>query len=167
MGREFELRRVERLPLPPEPVFDFFADARNLEAITPPSLRFHISTAGPIELKSGTLINYRLRLSGIPFGWQSIIEEYDPPRRFVDRQIRGPYAYWHHTHSFAPVTGDGGETTGTEMTDLVRYRMPLGPLGTLVHALFVRRMLGKIFDYRRRRIAELLAPERPAAARAK
>jgi len=158
MGREYELRRVQRLPLPPERVFDFFADARNLEAITPPSLKFHIITDGPIEIRSGTIIDYRLRLSGIPFRWQSVIEDYDPPRQFVDRQIRGPYASWHHTHSFAPVTGDGGEVTATDMTDLVRYRMPLGPLGMLVHGLFVRRQLNAIFDFRKKKIVELIVP---------
>jgi ligand-binding SRPBCC domain-containing protein len=163
MGREYELRRVQRLPSPPERVFDFFSDARNLEAITPPSLKFHIIADGPIEIRSGTIIDYRLKLSGIPFRWQSVIEEYDPPRRFVDRQVSGPYAYWHHTHSFAPAADERGDVTATEMTDHVRYRMPLGPLGTLLHALFVRRQLQAIFDYRNRKVVELLGPEGAAS----
>jgi ligand-binding SRPBCC domain-containing protein len=166
MGREYELRRVQRLPLPPERVFDFFVEARNLEAITPPSLQFHIITDGPIEIRSGTIIDYRLKLSGIPFRWQSVIEEFNPPRQFVDRQVRGPYAAWHHTHSFAPVAGERGEITGTDMTDLVRYRMPLGPLGTLVHALFVRPQLNAIFDFRNKKLVELITPARFADTRA-
>jgi ligand-binding SRPBCC domain-containing protein len=166
MGREYELRRVQRLPLPPERVFDFFAEARNLEAITPPSLQFHILTDGPIEIRSGTIIDYRLKLSGIPFRWQSVIEEFDPPRRFVDRQVRGPYAVWHHTHSFAPVAGERGETVATDMTDLVRYRMPFGPLGTLVHAMLVRRQLNAIFDFRNKKLVELITPARLADTRA-
>jgi ligand-binding SRPBCC domain-containing protein len=166
MGREYELRRVQRLPLPPERVFDFFADARNLEAITPPSLQFHILTDGPIEIRSGTIIDYRLKLSGIPFRWQSVIEDYDPPRKFVDRQVRGPYAYWHHTHSFAPAADARGAITETDMIDLVRYRMPFGPLGTLVHALFVRRQLQAIFDFRNKKLVELIAPGRFADTRA-
>ena len=167
MGREYELRRVQRLPLPPERVFDFFSDARNLEAITPPSLQFHIITDGPIEIRSGTIIDYRLKLSGIPFRWQSVIEEYDPPRKFVDRQVRGPYAYWHHTHSFAPLAGEGGGVVATDMTDLVRYRMPFGPIGTMVHALFVRRQLNAIFDFRNKKLVELITSDNQAEIRAK
>ncbi len=157
MTRVRELRRVQRLPWPPDRVFDFFADARNLEAITPPFLRFHIVTPTPIALRAGTLIDYRLRLFGLPLRWRTEIESYDPPRGFVDRQVRGPYALWHHTHTFVPLTGDRGVVAATEMTDVVRYAIGRGVLGGLAEGLFVRRTLERIFDYRRDRIAELVA----------
>ena len=161
MSQEYLLRRTQRLPLSPERVFEFFADAGNLEAITPPFLNFHIVTPTPIVMRPGALIEYRLRLFGVPFGWRTEIESYDPPRSFVDQQLRGPYALWHHTHTFTPIAAASGSTAAnglieTEMTDVVRYRLPLGPLGGLAHALFVRRTLATIFDYRRDKIAELL-----------
>ena len=160
MSREYELRRVQELPLPPEEVFDFFAEARNLEAITPPFLKFRVLTEGPIIMRAGALIDYRLQLFGVPFGWRTIIESYDAPRMFVDRQLRGPYALWHHTHTFVPIIDEAGRVTATRMTDVVRYRLPLGPLGALAHAFFVRRTLAHIFDYRARTIDELLTRHR-------
>lgn len=160
MSREYELRRVQTLPLPPEEVFEFFADARNLEAITPPFLKFRVLTQGPIEMRRGALIEYRLQLFGVPFGWRTEIESYDPPRLFVDRQLRGPYALWHHTHTFTPITDDVGRTVSTEMTDVVRYRIRFGVLGRLARVLFVRRTLDRIFDYRARKIDELLTRHR-------
>jgi ligand-binding SRPBCC domain-containing protein len=101
-------------------------------------------------MRPGTLIDYRIRLLGLPMRWRTRIDEFDPPRRFVDVQLRGPYRMWHHTHEFHEVEG------GTLMIDLVRYQMPLGPLGRLVHLLLVRRLLDQIFDYRRRTLAERL-----------
>ncbi|MBA4015891.1 MAG: CDP-paratose 2-epimerase [Pirellula sp.] len=160
MTREYELRRVQELPLPPDEVFDFFAEARNLEAITPPFLKFRVLTEGPIAMQSGALIDYRLQLFGVPFGWRTIIESYDAPRMFVDRQLRGPYTLWHHTHTFVPIADESGNVTGTRMTDVVRYRLPLGVLGTVAHALFVRRTLAHIFDYRARTIDDLLTRHR-------
>lgn len=164
MTREYELRRVQRLPLPPADVFDFFADARNLEAITPPILRFRVVTPGVIDMRTGTLIDYRLKLFGVPFGWRTIIEDYDPPRKFIDRQLRGPYTLWRHTHSFVPVVDEDGRPVATEMTDVVRYRLPLGPLGALAHRLFVRRTLDEIFDYRSRTIERLVLERQATAA---
>ena len=161
MTQDYVFRRTQRLPLPPGRVFEFFADAGNLEAITPQFLNFHIVTPTPIVMRPGALIEYRLRLFGVPFGWRTEIESYDPPRSFVDQQLSGPYSLWHHTHTFAPVMTTTGSTAAnglieTEMTDVVRYRLPLGPFGRLAHALFVRRTLATIFDYRRDRIAELI-----------
>jgi ligand-binding SRPBCC domain-containing protein len=138
------LRREQRLPGAPETVFPFFADARNLEAITPPWLGFSVTTAGPIEMRPGALIEYRLKLHAVPIGWRTTIAVWDPPRRFIDVQIQGPYRLWHHTHDFEP-DGDAG----TLMRDTVRYGLPLGPLGALAHRLLVRRDLDAIFDFRR------------------
>jgi hypothetical protein len=154
----YTLIREQRLPGAPGEVFPFFADAGNLEAITPPSLRFSIVTPRPIEMRAGALIEYRLRLRGAPISWLTRIEEWEPGVRFVDMQLRGPYALWQHTHEFEP---DGAG--GTRMRDTVRYALPGGPLGALPHALFVRRELAAIFDFRARRVPELLAAQRPGS----
>ena len=150
--RERVLRREQILDVPIEEAFEFFSRAENLEAITPPLLRFRIATPDPIAMEAGALIRYRLRLRGIPVSWLTRIEEWDPPRGFVDRQLRGPYALWHHTHTFEPIAGDR-----TLMVDLVRYGQRLGPLGTLAERLLVRRDIERIFDYRRDSIPALMA----------
>ena len=145
------LEREQRLPGSPEEVFEFFADARNLEKITPPLLRFRVVTPEPIAMGRGTLIRYRLRVHGIPVGWLTEIKEWDPPHRFVDEQLTGPYALWHHTHTFET---DGDETI---MRDVVRYRVGFGPLGMLANELLVRRDVAGIFDHRAQRVRELLS----------
>jgi hypothetical protein len=146
------LRREQRLPGAPEDVFPFFADARNLEAITPPWLGFRVVTPAPIEMGAGTLIEYRLKLRGVRLRWRTRIAVWDPPRRFVDVQIGGPYRLWHHTHDFEP-DGDGG----TVMRDTVRYAIPFGPLGQLAHRLVVRRDLDAIFGFRREAVLASLS----------
>jgi len=145
------LRREQVLPASPDEVFAFFSDARNLEAITPPLLRFRVLTPDPIAMGAGALIRYRLRVRGMPVGWLTAIREWDPPQRFVDEQLRGPYAVWHHTHTFQ-AHPDGG----TLMRDEVRYALPFGPLGELARRLFVARDVEAIFDFRAQRIVELL-----------
>ena len=148
------LERSQRLAAPPAAVFPFFADARNLEAITPPLLRFRVVTPEPIAMRPGTLIQYRLRLHGVPVNWLTAIREWDPPHRFVDVQLRGPYALWHHTHELAD-DDDGGAV----MRDTVRYAIGFGPLGELAHRLLVRRDLEAIFAFRREAVARLVWPE--------
>ena len=148
--RVHTLEREQHLPRPPEEAFEFFGDARKLEAITPPRLGFRIVTPGPIEMAAGTLLDYRLKLHGVPVGWRTRIEQWEPPRRFADVQLTGPYRMWHHSHSFEP---DG---EGTLMRDLVRYALPLWPLGELAHAALVRRDLERIFAFRQQRVAALL-----------
>ncbi len=115
----------------PPQVFPFFADARNLEAITPPLLGFRVVTPDPIEMRVGTLIQYRLRLHGVPVYWLTSIQAWDPPHRFVDVQVRGPYGLWHHTHTFEEVDG------GTLMRDTVRYAIGFGPLGEIARRTLV------------------------------
>ena len=151
--RERVLRRVQVLDAPIEDAFELFSRAENLEAITPPLLRFRITSEVPEEMEVGTLIRYRLRLHGVPVSWLTRIEAWDPPHGFVDRQLRGPYALWHNTHSFEEV--DGGART--RMTDLVRYAHRLGPLGSIAEHVLVRRDLERIFDFRRDTIPGLLA----------
>jgi ligand-binding SRPBCC domain-containing protein len=147
------LERRQVLDGTPDEVFPFFADARNLEAITPPLLRFRVITPGDIPMGVGTFIQYRLRVRGVPVGWSTLIQEWVPNERFVDVQVRGPYALWHHTHTFEPLDGER-----TLMTDTVRYAIGFGPLGELAHALLVRRDVASIFDFRAERVPALLAP---------
>jgi len=142
------LRREQVLPASPEEVFPFFADAHNLEAITPPWLGFRVLTPRPVEMRPGALIEYRLRLRGIPLAWLTRIAEWVPGVRFADEQLSGPYRLWHHTHEFEPA-GAGG----TLMRDTVRYALPGWPLGEVAHALVVRRDLEAIFDHRRDAVA--------------
>lgn len=142
------LRREQWVARPVEEVFAFFSDARNLAELTPPWLRLRIVTP-TVALAEGTEIRYRIGLHGLPVGWTTQIRRWDPPRRFIDVQLRGPYRLWHHTHRFE---ASGG---GTLMTDIVRYRLPFGPLGRLMRALVVRRDLARIFDYRSQRIQQL------------
>jgi ligand-binding SRPBCC domain-containing protein len=137
------LERQQFLPRPPEIVFPFFADAANLEIITPPWLHFRILTPLPITMNEGTRIAYRIRWRWVPWRWLTEIIAWNPPRGFVDQQLQGPYRLWHHTHQFKAQAG------GTLMIDTVRYALPLGPLGSLAHRLVVRRDLERIFDYRK------------------
>ncbi|HVY71328.1 MAG TPA: SRPBCC family protein [Verrucomicrobiae bacterium] len=127
------------LPLPPEKIFPFFADAANLDAITPPWLHFHIVTLRPIEMRTGTLIDYNLRVRGLPLRWRTLIKEWQPPRYFVDEQLRGPYRQWTHTHTFEARDG------GTLARDVVQYSVPLD---FVAHPLFVRRDIENIFAFR-------------------
>jgi ligand-binding SRPBCC domain-containing protein len=143
------LVRSQIVPVSVDEAFAFFGDAANLEAITPPWLGFRILSA-PAELAAGSLIEYRLHIHRVPVSWRTRIEVWEPGVRFVDLQLRGPYAHWEHSHEFAAVDG------GTLLTDVVRYRLPLGPLGALAHVVLVRRDLDRIFDYRREAIARRL-----------
>ena len=139
------LERSQRVPGDVANVFEFFADAYNLEEVTPPWLLFRVTNA-PVPISSGTEIEYSLRLHRIPVRWVSRIEDWDPPRRFSDRQLRGPYRHWHHIHSLEP---DGNHVI---MRDRVGYSLPLGPLGELLHHAILRRDLERIFNYRREAI---------------
>ena len=123
----------------------------NLQAITPAWLRFEIITPTPITISKGTFIDYRIGWRGAPVRWRTQILRWEPPHLFVDVQRRGPYRLWHHTHSFAP------HGSGTLMQDVVRYSLPFGVLGRIVQRMFVRRDLESVFDYRAKRISELIS----------
>jgi ligand-binding SRPBCC domain-containing protein len=134
-----QFKSEEWLPAPRPDVFRFFADASNLEAITPPWLHFRLVTPVPVDIRQDAVIDYRLRVHGIPIRWQSVITVWDPPHRFVDEQRRGPYRRWVHTHDFIEERG------GTTVRDSVEFDVPLAPLSRW----FVERDVRRIFAYRR------------------
>ncbi|HSG08031.1 MAG TPA: SRPBCC family protein [Longimicrobiales bacterium] len=146
----YRLLRAEAfIPLPRDEVFPFFAAAENLERITPPELRFRIVTPLPVEMREGTLIDYRLSLDGIPFGWRTRITEWDPPVAFTDTQLKGPYHTWIHRHTFEEADG------GTLMRDEVRWRVPFWPLGAVAMPV-VRAKVARIFRHRQETLGALL-----------
>jgi len=148
--RVHRLEREQLVGRPVRDVFAFFAEARNLERITPPWLRFELLGADPAVMGAGTMIEYRLRLHALPLRWTSRIDEWGEDRGFVDRQVKGPYRLWHHRHEFVP---DGDRTV---VRDTVRYALPFGPAGELAHAAFVRRDLERIFAFRHAAVERLL-----------
>ncbi len=147
---EYALERRQVFPVSLDEAFSFFADPLNLEAITPPWLRFRIVEA-PERLDRGSHLRYRLRLFGVPIRWRTEIVDWSPPRSFTDLQVSGPYPFWEHTHRLSPADG------GTEVYDHVRYRLHGGVAAPLVQLLAVGRWLDEIFDYRATRMRELLA----------
>lgn len=150
MARTHKLERTQLVARPRDAVFAFFAEASNLEAITPAFLRFRILTPRPIEMRAGARIDYALTLFGVSLRWRSRISVWEPGVRFVDEQERGPYARWRHVHELE------GRGAATLVRDVVEYALPLGALGEIAHALLVRRVLERIFDHRRDAIRRLL-----------
>ena len=145
----YKLFREQVVPRPLKQVFDFFSRAENLEQITPPWLSFKVLRVHPEPVQRGTLIDYRLKLRGLPLRWTSKIILWEPPHQFTDVQVRGPYKLWHHTHSFAE------EGAGTRITDEVLYQLPFGPIGKLAHWATVRRDVERIFAYREEKVRSL------------
>lgn len=147
MAHRHRLERVQLVRAPRARVFEFFSEASNLERLTPPFVSFRILTPTPIDMRQGQHIQYRIGMGGIPMGWLTEISVWEPNVRFVDTQLRGPYRYWHHLHEFRDAEAD------TEIRDVVDYELPLGPLGSLAHALVVRRTLDRIFEFRSAAVA--------------
>ena len=146
---EYILERQQIVERPRHEVFDFFADAGNLERITPPELNFRIITPQPFDIKKGAFIDYKLKLHGIPITWKTEITQWNPPFDFVDTALKSPYKQWIHLHTFEE--GERGETI---MKDIVRYRLPFEPLGD-IGLFIVKRELSYIFDYRYKVIEEI------------
>ena len=153
------LERTQLVPRENPAVFSFFRDPHNLALITPPWLNFRVRELSDASVRQGTTIGYTIKWLGLPMKWDSLIDRYEEDVCFADRMIRGPFRSWHHLHHFAPVSG------GVEMTDRVEYEMPLGLLGDLAHSMMVKRQLQSIFEYRARRIPELLRKDQRVAPR--
>ncbi len=134
---------------PIEEVFQFFSKPENLSVITPAKLGFKILSPNPVKMEVGRLIDYNIYLMGIPIHWRTLITDYEPPNMFVDQQIKGPYAMWHHTHTFHKVKG------GVEIKDRVVYSIPFGFLGRLLNYLWIKRDLNNIFLHRKKVIDKL------------
>ena len=147
--RTLERTQIVRRPL--AETFRFFSDARNLQRLTPAFLQFKFLEPPPEVMHPGTAIDYQIRLYGVPVHWRTRIEVVEPPKKFVDVQEKGPFALWRHSHSFRDI-GRGA----TEVKDRVDYAMPLGPLGEIAHHLFVARSLRQIFEFRQRRLDEIM-----------
>jgi len=145
ISREISVKR------PIEEVFDFFAKAENLNIITPPELNFKILTPMPIEMKQGTLIDYRIKLSGVPFKWKTEITNWEPPFRFVDTQLKGPYKIWIHEHTFC------SHLNTTIIKDEVTYLPPGWIMEPVIHKLTVKKKLERIFDYRTEKIKSIFS----------
>jgi len=158
MRKTYRLHRTQWVSRPLAEVFAFFSNARNLESITPPWLRFEILPGVPDPLTRGAAIRYRLHWHGLPIHWTTQIARWEPPHEFEDLQVTGPYSLWRHVHQFAE------EGVGTRLSDTVNYALPFGWIGQLAHALAVRRNIEQIFDFRQTRIREMFgspAGERP------
>jgi ligand-binding SRPBCC domain-containing protein len=147
VAKDYRLHREQWIARPRDEVFEFFSNAQNLEALTPPWLSFRILSRTPIPMHAGAEIGYQLAWHGLPIRWKTVILEWHPPHSFVDLQERGPYALWEHTHSFLSEEG------GTRIVDHVRYRLPFGFLGSIAHRIRVRNDIARIFDYRAKAIA--------------
>jgi len=151
----YQLKREQIVSAPREAVFAYFADAGNLQQLTPDFLGFRILTPLPIAMEPGARIEYRIKLHGIPVLWETRITAFKPLEQFVDAQVRGPYALWHHLHTFEETEA------GTRLCDVVDYEPAFGILGRLAHPLFVRPTLERIFDYRAKTIAKLFGTAQP------
>lgn len=145
----FTFRAEQYVPRPLPEVFDFFSKAENLQELTPAWLHFKILSVDPAPVRKGTLIKYSLRWRIFPIRWTTEITEWEPPHRFVDIQLKGPYELWHHEHRFV------AEGSGTRIFDEVQYELPFGPLGSLAHALKVKRDVETIFAYRTEAVRRL------------
>jgi ligand-binding SRPBCC domain-containing protein len=151
----YTLKRTQFIGRPLKDVFAFFEKPENLARLTPKSVGFEILTPTPIVMRTGTTVDYTIKVFGVRRFWTTLITDYDPPYRFVDVQLKGPYAFWHHTHQFEETRG------GSTIHDTVRYVLPCGPLGWVMHRLLVRHQLRRIFDYRANVIASLFNGSRP------
>ena len=151
--KTYEINTTQFIEKPIEVVFDFFSKPENLERITPKNLSFKILTPTPIKMEKGALIDYTIKIIVVPIHWRTYISDYDPPHKFVDQQIKGPYSFWHHTHTFKEVEG------GVEIKDKVKYAIPMGLLGRFVHAIYIKNDLKKIFAHRKTVIDDVFSGE--------
>ena len=152
------------VPRPRPQVFEFFAEPRNLALVQPPGSALRWLLAPPARLAAGAVLDFRVKILGVPVRWRVMVREFDRPYRFVDVQLEGPFARWEHSHRFVEGVAEGGEI-GTWVEDRVTYRLPLGALGDLAHAVAGRRQIAALFDHRERRLRALLGAEAGVAPR--
>ena len=146
----YTLKKEQIIPRNILDVFDFFSKPENLSVITPSKMGFKILTPSPIEMKEGALIDYTVKIIGLPIRWTTLITKYDPPNLFIDQQLKGPYSMWHHTHNFKKLNDNE-----TLIEDIVVYSVPYSFIGGLIHSLYIKRDLEKIFSYRSKKIKEI------------
>ena len=156
---DYVLERRFWLPRPQAEVFQFFAEPRNLALVQPPGAHLRWLSAPPAALAAGAVLDFRVRVLGWPMRWRVMVREFDPPYRFVDVQLWGPFARWEHRHRFVAGARDEGEPgiAGTWVKDRLSYGLPFGRLGNVVHALAAGRQITRLFDHRDRRLRELLS----------
>ena len=148
--KTYNLKFEQFIDLPIEDVFNFFSKPENLSLITPPRLKFDILTPTPLQMKEGQLIEYTIRIFGKKIRWTTLITEYTPNKMFIDQQLSGPYSMWHHTHNFKKLNDNE-----TLIEDIVVYSVPYSFIGGLIHSLYIKRDLEKIFSYRSKKIKEI------------
>jgi ligand-binding SRPBCC domain-containing protein len=155
---DYVIERRLWLPRPRPEVFAFFVDPRNLGAVQPKWARPTWLAEPPARLDAGALLDFAVRMAGVPVRWRVMVREFDPPFRFVDVQLWGPFARWEHRHRFleGPEAEERGPL-GTWMEDRVTYRLPWGPLGKAAHALVAGRRITALFDFREARLRERFA----------
>ena len=146
----YTLKKEQIIPRNILDVFGFFSKPENLSVITPSKMGFKILTPSPIEMKEGALIDYTVKIIGLPIRWTTLITKYDPPNLFIDQQLKGPYSMWHHTHNFKKLNDNE-----TLIEDIVIYSVPYSFIGGLIHSLYIKRDLEKIFSYRSKKIKEI------------
>lgn len=148
--KKFTFERTQQVPITLEKAWSFFSDPRNLAKITPTSLDFKIISEVPAVVHEGLVIQYTVKpMLGIPMKWVSLIKSIEEPYQFVDEQLQGPYAYWHHLHTFKAIPG------GVETKDIVTYSVPFGILGECIHPYIIRPKLNEIFEFRRKTLIAL------------
>ena len=162
LGKIWRITATQILPRPVDEVFPFFSDAFNLERLTPSFLGFKVLTPKPIDLKSGTVIDYTLKVHHIPIRWKTTIQDWNPPHAFVDNQDQGPYTLWHHTHSFTPAD----EGNSTLCTDTVLYKPKGWILAPIINKFFVQRDVRNIFEYRFKKLDEIFSDQTQSAGAA-
>ena len=147
----YTLKKTQKISKGIETVFDFFSKPENLSKITPEKMGFQIYTPSPIDMQEGTLIDYTIKIMGLPIRWTTLITKYGPPKIFIDQQIKGPYSMWHHKHTFKEIN-----KSETIINDTVTYSLPFGFIGKIAHSIYVKNELNYIFSYREKKISQLL-----------
>ncbi len=150
--KTYNLKFEQKIDLPVSDVFDFFSKPENLSLITPSRLKFDIITPTPLEMKDGQLIDYSLKIMYvIKLHWRTLITHFEKPVKFIDQQIKGPYSLWHHTHKFKKIDG------GTLIIDELKYAIPFGFIGRLIHFLYIKHDIKSIFEYRHKNLDKIFS----------